>query len=113
MGMGVFSLKFEHFNGAFICWALIGCFIGRFFCIYPISYAYNSIVTKKNRLRSIRRSQASTEEARLLNSSYTSSMINRLSLSKSFRDQDDLVISPKLMHMLWFSGLRGAVAYAC
>ena len=113
MGLSAFGLKFDYFRGAFIFWALFGCLIGRYFCIYPLCSGYNMMINHRKRQRSLRRNLAATENTLLMNTSSVSPMIKKMSLSNFLRDQDVLIICPKLMHMLWFAGLRGAVAYAC
>jgi len=58
-------------------------------------------------------STRNTTSLRITNDSFevTDNMDGTLSLTNPFRK--DLKIHMKTAHMLWFSGLRGAVAYAC
>jgi sodium/hydrogen exchanger 8 len=97
LGMSVFDL-FGYggsFNAAFIAFALIACLIGRAVNIYPITFFYNLAVEEDE------------DEA----PQQTVSQDDGLFLEGETPISDE-VIPWNTAHMLWFSGLRGAVSYA-
>ena len=87
----------------------------------------NGSDTKSSRVLQ-EKSSTSTEESSLLGSSSSNSSIRQSNASaakdvkssakfyqsvRTPQARGDLKILPNVAHMLWFSGLRGAVAYAC
>jgi NhaP-type Na+/H+ or K+/H+ antiporter len=69
LGLGVFLLR-NAFSASVICWTIVGCLVGRFMNVYPLS-----------------------------------SMVNCCSKSKKMKVKE--------MHVVWFAGLRGAIAFMC
>lgn len=94
LGLSVFGLAFGNFYPGFVLFAIIGCVLGRFVNIYPITLSLNYCISRKERMTE-QRSQERGEP---------------LLPEQKFSGQK---IYMKTAHMLWFSGLRGAVAYAC
>lgn len=95
MGLSFFGLTTSG-TGAdywkFIMWALLFCLLGRAIFIYPLSWFYNTSIWCIQ---------------------FTSRTSTLQSSPSSQLHQTSAFISQRIQHMLWFSGLRGAVAYAC
>jgi NhaP-type Na+/H+ or K+/H+ antiporter len=127
LGMSIFGLMMDNFQGLFILWALLACLIARAVNVYPIVYCFN------NRLREKPHDEAEQLEQRHPKSTNAS----HVEMSETLRNADhqhantsptfestcdatvetatpryrrDLKIGTNTTHMLWFSGLRGAVA---
>lgn len=105
-------------NVGFIGFALVACFVGRALNIYPITFLFNLGV----RYRQDRDSQR--EDGIVLPSEASAyvmeatdandDIVARASLARETSEQilsNDAEIPWKTAHMLWFSGLRGAVSY--
>lgn len=123
----------------FIGWSLLSCLIGRALNVYPLVSIFNNHLHRKNEHEALeanggsRHSNLSTDSNRLQqresvemtsmgsdhrpSTTETPSAANNLSTSQERHFagmvKQDLQIRPNTAHMLWFSGLRGAVAYAC
>jgi sodium/hydrogen exchanger 8 len=116
LGLSVFGLAGGNLYWRFVLWSFFACLLGRVFNIYPIAFFFN---------QSLRRA-----ESEITDDPY----VVHVEMKVSDQDMDesaeyenvwspnetltpvrrrDLKISMKAAHMLWFSGLRGAVAYAC
>lgn len=134
LGLSIFGFK-GSFQWGFCFWALGACLISRAAAIYPLSYAYNVS------LRALPLSGDEQSESRVVplttGPNKSSSLTSRPSDSSLQSSQDDgspnnspirkkkrgrrrtpvqrkdKKISPAMAHVLWFAGLRGAVAYAC
>jgi sodium/hydrogen exchanger 8 len=108
LGLSVFGLQSHgNFYPKFISWAMLACLLGRAANIYPIAMLYNQWLDGKfwNKVR-FNRSLTTTMETSLSRTEY----------NREERHSDhhqDLKIETNTCHMLWYSGLRGAVAYAC
>lgn len=94
LGLSVFGLAFGNFYPLFVLFAIIGCLIGRLVNIYPMTFFFN---------KSTRNVTTSAEDPEDIHSTDMSAdgrtITQRINLNTA--------------HMLWFSGLRGAVAYGC
>jgi sodium/hydrogen exchanger 8 len=103
LGLSVFGLVGQGaFHIGFIAMALLACLIGRAVNIYPITRLYNLSV--------LGRSKQEEEEGE--GSSYVAQDDeDQVGKTAATADDDSLVIPWKTAHMLWFSGLRGAVSY--
>lgn len=142
LGLSVFGMR-GSFNGTFICWAIFACFIGRALNVYPIAFLYNQrlqfdpkteseILTDRQRPYGASKqseNQIEMTEHMSASSNHTteegafrvmkdqtnddSSLVSSSNHSITPRIRRDLKISWTTAHMLCFSGLRGAVAYAC
>jgi len=99
LGLSVFGLVgTEAFHFGFIGCALLACFLGRAINIYPITFLYNLLVRDVSQDKHVN-SDYVEEEGEL----------------RKFDDVATTVGSKipwRTAHMLWFSGLRGAVSYA-
>lgn len=104
LGLSVVSFgeKFQ-FQWAFTGIAIVACLIGRALNIYPLRSVYNQFLLRK---------EAGSHLSEAFDSTLAnSSMLSASTLTPAARK--DLKIRNNTAHMLWFSGLRGAVAYAC
>lgn len=98
LGLSVFGLVgTSAYHMGFILWALLACFVGRALNIYPITFVYNLMLRKREA-----RVQTSPE--------YVEDGSNSMNTAEVVENVDK--IPWKTAHMLWFSGLRGAVSYA-
>jgi len=95
LGLSLFGLPSGVAHVKFIFWAFIACLLGRALNVYPISFFYNRYLGKKVATLS------GPNDAPLVDDA----MASRIRAEKE--------VDMKTSHMLWFSGLRGAVAYAC
>jgi NhaP-type Na+/H+ or K+/H+ antiporter len=130
LGLSVFGLS-GSLHVVFVGWALVACLIGRACNIYPLVALHNWTIQRQHgvdpshhdevqKLGSTQSSEFSLLLARSTSNTSTSSNLsakarNRM-LYMSVRtpiERGDLKILPNCAHMLWFAGLRGAVAYAC
>lgn len=91
LGLSVFGLAFENFHFLFILFAILGCLLGRLLNVYPITWLVNKSI----------QTEIAVNENEVNGGQYT---------LQNVRQQK---IDMNTAHMLWFSGLRGAVAYAC
>jgi len=132
LGLSVFGLSYYGSSEwKFACWAILACLIGRALNIYPLRFVYNLSLlwTKGDDSNNQRVVIRSTPESNIVCDNPT------VGASSNYRDncaanelqmqgvplaysmtpmvKKDLKIRNKTAHMLWFSGLRGAVAYAC
>ena len=135
LGLSVFGMK-GNFYWTFIGWSLVACLIGRALNVYPLVFMHNIKLSDHDRLDTnhmngrahsgnSRERPDSVELTNIRSRSHDSAESTSLSLEcpesqdsmdvSHFRGmvQTDLEISWNTAHMLWFSGLRGAVAYAC
>jgi sodium/hydrogen exchanger 8 len=90
------------FNMMFIVLALVACLIGRACNIYPIAFLYNLSV----------RDDESTYPSNevVLDGSKEGYVLEEAATEKVL--VNDIKIPMNFTHMLWYSGLRGAVSYA-
>ena len=95
LGLSLFGIPRGITHVGFIALAFVSCLVGRALNVYPISFMINRKLVVENNM-------VSQEPVNAV-----SSLPNRISLSQDSR------IEMKTSHMLWYSGLRGAVAYAC
>lgn len=93
MGMGVFTGRFSNYDPLFSFLALFFCLVGRAFNIFPLSWIANLC-----RSRSSEDVSSHSERGRNNSRKTVSSKGRRISL--------------KMQCVLWFAGLRGAVAFA-
>jgi NhaP-type Na+/H+ or K+/H+ antiporter len=142
LGLSVFGLR-GSVHGIFILWSLLACLIGRALNVYPISFLYNlrlqtepktdSELSAERRLQrkganvinlemSAGLATADHHQANQLDTrgeetenpvGMTRQDSNATTTSVTPHVRRDLKISANQQHMMAFSGLRGAVAYAC
>ncbi|KAL9179696.1 hypothetical protein ACHAXT_008986 [Thalassiosira profunda] len=113
LGLSVADLVMSGgaFCSAFIGVALLACLVGRVVNIYPLTALINLAARRK------RPTLEMTEDDEVANGAYTlESGEGATSIMKGNDPRDDASqdsrISLNKAHMLWFSGLRGAVSYA-
>ncbi|GKY91560.1 sodium/hydrogen exchanger 8 [Mayamaea pseudoterrestris] len=142
LGLSVFGMK-GSFNGKFTLWALFACLVARALNVYPIALFFNralrrnpkggpsclprspkhgpptKIATGLSFVRRTSQQQSSLQDDYYLEAEEMYHQPTTVPHAESDmssmtpRKQRDLKIQPKTAHMLWFAGLRGAVAYAC
>jgi NhaP-type Na+/H+ or K+/H+ antiporter len=124
LGMSVFGLS-GSFKWEFIGWAFIAALLGRALGIYPLALIYNwslKELTGEGAADSPIALDGETDTDSVLSSTCSSmgSTEGNPSLGREKRKRHrtphkrkDRHISPSMTHILWFAGLRGAVAYAC
>ena len=95
LGLSVFGLT-ESFDPTFIPWAYLATLFGRALGVYPVAYVYNISLREKPIPETIYDHDGDE-------SASTMTPVRR----------KDKKISLNMAHLVWFSGLRGAVAYAC
>lgn len=134
LGLSVFGLG-SSFQWKFIFWAFAAALLGRAVGIYPLAILYN--FTLKERVELLYQDENPHPEAYTQSDSSfqshntpdcpielsgvygnaTGSPRSKRNLQKKKHKtplrRKDKHISPEMMHVLWFAGLRGAVAYAC
>ena len=97
LGLSLFGIPRGITHAGFIFVAFVACLIGRALNIYPLSFVINKKLIQSNVSFQLKQSGDTS----------FSSLPEIVSLSA------DLRVSSKTSHMLWYAGLRGAVAYAC
>jgi NhaP-type Na+/H+ or K+/H+ antiporter len=118
LGLSVFGHLSGSFQWKFVACALVAALLGRAVSIYPLSILFNLSLQKTvddpllldmdDDLSVGSESTASTT------SSISSSGIwLRCRKRRTPTKRKDKKIPTSFMHVLWFAGLRGAVAYAC
>lgn len=124
LGLSIFGLS-GSFQWGFIWWALLATLIGRAFSIYPISFYHNWSIGEKVLEPAMMLDMSHVAEHFDVNkpdddtgsysssSSWSSASASSWSRRQTPPKRKDKEIPLKFMHVLWFSGLRGAVAYAC
>jgi sodium/hydrogen exchanger 8 len=140
LGLSIFGLSSEFFEWRFVTWAILACLLGRGCNVYPLRLLYNfflanETVTKRTtsclqlpEIEEPRKKSPKSDLASKLHDddygiSYSIESIAAVSVDYSElktapTDQTetpayrkDLKIRNNTAHMLFFSGLRGAVAY--
>ena len=104
-------------NWRFAAFAMVACLIGRALNVYPLRMVYNQSLHRKDHKDHFDESfdvdalqaAASDNSPRINIAQSTLSMAETLTPAT----RRDLKIRDNTAHMLWFSGLRGAVAYSC
>jgi len=124
LGLSVFGLP-GSFNWAFIGWAFLASLMGRAIGIYPFAFFYNfrlkeKIIEPAEHGEEIKIT-VSKEDGLLridscdssVSSSGSTTQKKRKKRRKTPTKRKDKQITLAMTHVLWFAGLRGAVAYAC
>jgi len=134
LGLSVFGLSYYGSSEwKFACWAILACLIGRGLNIYPLRFVYNLSLlwAEKDNSDHQRSIIQSMHDPKNLQNNTSINVSNRRATNNASLEQlqginpslstfsmtpvkkKDLKIRNNTAHMLWFSGLRGAVAYAC
>jgi sodium/hydrogen exchanger 3 len=121
LGLSVFGVP-GSFNWSFIVWAFLGSLLGRALGIYPLALVYNYCLTERswNTIAddtTTHRHGAQWGKTKVEDEACSTTIQRTLSTSSSTvhtpAKRLDKHIPMPLTHMIWFAGLRGAVAYAC
>lgn len=104
LGLSVFGLP-GSFNWSFIAWSSVGSLLGRAIGIYPLAMMYNWCLKKNTYHSNGPDSQLDASESDKAPPEFTN--------VPGQRKSHDKYIPLQMVHMIWFAGLRGAVAYAC
>lgn len=99
LGLSVFGLT-GSFHWVFVAWAFLACLFGRAAGIYPLSYIYNV---------SLREVAMADESQLAMDDSSSVGSVGTTKQRRTPHHRKDKKISFQLAHILWFSGLRGAV----
>jgi sodium/hydrogen exchanger 8 len=123
LGLSVAGLfKKASFNWLFLLWALLACLVGRALNVYPISFLYNlslRIHWKNDAWKKMDNTILGQQHDHVeMTDASTDKEVNKNESGETYITatpdaRNDQRIRSKTGHMLWFAGLRGAVAYAC
>lgn len=110
LGLSVFGLQNRgKFYSKFISWAVLACLLGRAANIYPIAFLYNQWLDGKFWTTTVSNNRLLT----MLTTSLSASTEESSQEDGHSNYHQNRKVEAKTCHMLWYSGLRGAVAYAC
>lgn len=113
LGLSVFGLQASSFNFYFIVWAFGAALLGRAVSVYSLTYLYNwSLLERLDEPTNLEKTIDFDPDGLVQSNSMASIAATESNVSIPAR-RVDKVISIEFSHFLWFSGLRGAVAYAC
>jgi NhaP-type Na+/H+ or K+/H+ antiporter len=115
VGLSIFGFK-GSFKWGFIGFAFIAALAGRAMSIYPLSILFNLSLKEV-----VHNPLLDCDDDSSVGSASTASTGSSMSLRrrkmrrrrKTPAKRKDKVVPFSFMHILWFAGLRGAVAYAC
>ena len=111
LGLSVFGLS-GSFQWKFIGLALVAALFGRAISVYPISIMFNFSLEETEPLLEGNNGDDDYDDASVgSNSSSSWASTNRRRVVPERRIDKRIPFS--FMHVLWFAGLRGAVAYSC
>ncbi len=112
LGMSVIQLggKFSY-EWKFVSWSIIACLIGRAAHVYPLRSVYNNFLLDEPEEGNGDNLQPQTLSGAF--SGVSEDMTTMTAMTSTPVVLKDLKVRNNTAHMLWFSGLRGAVAYAC
>jgi len=101
LGLSVFGLLGSGaFHAGFVACSLGACLVGRAINIYPITALYNCCVGRRQA-----KTAATRPDESVLENGQQGLVMEQQAI-------DDTKVPWSMAHMLWFSGLRGAVSYA-
>lgn len=125
LGLSVFGLASSgNYHWQFILWALLSCLVGRAANVYPITVLFNRLLWKvpSQKCEEVEMGNCSERAGKNSRAKTPSSDLREeicpkhstsTDVTRTPKCRQDLKIHWNTAHMLWFSGLRGAVAYAC
>jgi sodium/hydrogen exchanger 8 len=111
LGLSTFGLA-GSFRWDFIGFALFAALLGRGMGVYPLSFIFNMTLAQKITDPLLEDDDVSTESNSSC-STHSSWSSNRRRKRKIPQRRMDKKIPVSFMHVMWFTGLRGAVAYSC
>eukprot|EP00588_Corethron_pennatum_P006886 CAMPEP_0194288170 /NCGR_PEP_ID=MMETSP0169-20130528/36273_1 /TAXON_ID=218684 /ORGANISM="Corethron pennatum, Strain L29A3" /LENGTH=621 /DNA_ID=CAMNT_0039035097 /DNA_START=57 /DNA_END=1922 /DNA_ORIENTATION=+ len=106
LGLSFYDDHGEKLKYMFVLWAVIACLIARACNVYPITFFYNKAIVY------LAEKKFSEVEHNSLNASSGNAM-NMPNGTEGSHTTGIYYVKKNTANMLWFSGLRGAVAYAC
>ena len=120
LGLSVAGLSGHGiFYWRFILWAFLACLVGRALNVYPITMFYNFSLRRPDFLVHLSPHHVPVGDVEMTENGDKAEEdneavgdLNGVS-SMTLKSRRDQKIQPKTATMLWFAGLRGAVAYAC
>jgi sodium/hydrogen exchanger 8 len=121
LGLSIFGFS-GSFHWRFCLFALGACLVGRAMAIYPLSYAHNVSLREFPSESDLPTVAISPSDVSSVDGSAGANSGNGSPLRKNQKKKGrrrtpvkrkDKKISVPMAHVLWFAGLRGAVAYAC
>ena len=123
LGLSVFGLS-GSFRWSFIGYAFVASLFGRALGIYPLTLLWNwslketatfTTTTLASSAKSQNSDESSASGSSFLETGSTEAKdgVVLRKKRKTPMKRRDKKISSSFMHVLWFAGLRGAVAYAC
>ena len=111
LGLSFFGMT-GKFQWKFIGCATVAALVGRALSIYPLAAFFNYSLKSVVQVFQCGTGERNEELVESVGLQYGDDAVPRFSL-KTPQHRRDKLIPPRFMHMLWFAGLRGAVAYAC
>ena len=114
LGLSVFGLP-GSFNWMFIFWTFLASLAGRALGIYPIAFVHNYTLEEITYEPEVDVDSVSNKSELLRVDSWGSTISTSSSTIRRRTPQKllDKRIPLAMTHVLWFAGMRGAVAYAC
>lgn len=111
LGLSTFGLS-GSFRWGFVASAFVAALLGRAMSVYPISFLFNFSLKEKVVEPLIEDDERSVDSnsSESTRSSWSSGRRRRHVVPEKRKDKH---IPVSFMHLLWFAGLRGAVAYSC
>mmetsp|Transcript_370 Transcript_370/g.864 ORF Transcript_370/g.864 Transcript_370/m.864 type:complete len:637 (-) Transcript_370:326-2236(-) len=116
LGLSVFEQHGEKFKIIFALWAFAACLISRAAHVYPITFLYNKavIIAAEKDLKTIEQHPSKDFSKDFVGLRPVSSIEETPKpMTQGPYNPEIYTIKTSTAHMLWYSGLRGAVAYAC
>ena len=108
LGLSVFG-HIGSYHWPFIAWAFLAALVSRALSIYPISFYYNWSLTEE--IPSMDSLVEMSDDGCDASSHHSNPVCFRKRIIPEHRR--DKKITVPMMHVMWFAGMRGAVAYAC
>ena len=115
LGLSIFGFS-GSFHWKFCFWALFACLFGRAAAIYPLAYVHNWSLRQWPVEDTDAKEESLTREESddiSVGTGFGSTTKKQIKRRRTPVHRKDKKISKGMAHILWFAGLRGAVAYAC
>jgi len=112
LGLGVFGLS-GSFNWSFVGCSFVAALFGRGVSVYPLAFLFNRSLTETEDIPMLEMDDSFSVGSESSGSAMSGSQGRRMRKRTTPFKRRDKIIPTEFMHVLWFAGLRGAVAYAC
>jgi len=117
LGLSVFGI-IGHWNWSFIGWSLLILLIARAVNIYPIVFFFNRYILRDEKDSLLEQEVTGNTGLHWGNSDdqtpqFVRTQSDLTEVTATPLRRKDLKIRPNVAGFMWFSGLRGAVSYAC